>query len=454
MKKIMTKKIVFYVVYGFFCKSLNFYASFPRRRESNLFLRYWIPACAGMTKICMRRVLYTTILSLGMSSPLTMNHAMAAQATQAATVRAIPMMGSDPAVIGGGSIPVTGQNTPPTSAIPSTGTNPLPTTPSANGGGAGGTGATGAGAPPVPARAIISQCDFSETANVRVYDKQNPDAKGTKLTAAEISKCATNGGDPAHSNRQIQPLSQSLAVGGGTATGDYSNPTQSRTEGGYLPAVPSGLTQPDVLMKDVRTAQFPCGASASLSSVVLQAIPGTGSIVANIPPAAKAGIDALVNQFLGITPGAECQGAQLFALINAVSLIIQNNGSKGGFTYNMQNGTFLVPKEAALAFPKGSQLIMDLSASNSKLNLPMGGSFTDANGKTVVLPQKTSVQFQMDGNVITSTGQMYKVKPQAVVAFTPNGLIGVPDGTNLPIPPTTTLYPARSMVNAPDWVTR
>jgi hypothetical protein len=294
-------------------------------------------------------------------------------------------------------------------------------------------------------------------ANVKQHELKN-------IPRAEIMKCIAEGHDP---NWQFRNNNIGMAPTGQfekfqtfycDPSGVCKNSTGERTElselpPGYQPQNNPNLNIPEIPWKDIEKTPLPCGAVGSLSQLALQTMWGNVSI--NLPPQAKTLINAALSKLLDKLFGkkTDCQDGKLWGTINnLINVILPMLGLKApGFVFDRSNNTFLAPPNTLLGVPKHTTFIVDLGAGGANFDLPVGGSFTDANGQKITLNANTNVQFTADGNAITSDGGNYKVTAGGLVTLDPNGVVGIPKGTPIPVPPETTLFPMGPITKAPAW---
>lgn len=245
------------------------------------------------------------------------------------------------------------------------------------------------------------------------------------------------------------------------ASGVCKNSSGSRTAlsqlpSGYQPQNNPNLTVPEIPWKDVKKTPLPCGAVGGLSEIALQTL--WGNVHLNMPPQAKTLINNSLKQLLGKLFGKknDCQDGALWGnLNNLLNLILPALGLKGpSFVFDRTNNTFLAPPNTLLGLPTRTTFLIDLSAGGANFNLPVGGSFFDANGNKVVVSHNASVQFNSDGTATTSDGGVYKVQADGLVTLDPHGVVAVPPNTIIPVPPETMLFPMGPITKPPAWAAK
>lgn len=296
----------------------------------------------------------------------------------------------------------------------------------------------------------------------QVLEKLQPyDTK--EVSAAEIRKCIELGGD---SYYQFRPESgKDIIENTGTGStldlnqcgvdGVCLNANAERTEDFVAGAGPDenpNLNLPPIPWKDMKNPQIPCGAVGGLAEIALQAI--WGNVRIQLPSGASNLINSSLTNLVGnLFNKSDCQDGTFWGLLNnVISVILPNLGFNGsGFVFDMDNSTFIAPVNTYIAVPIQGEFIVDTSAGGASFTLPAGGSFNDISGKQVNLSAGSTVQFDPSGAVTTSTGQSYKIEPQAIVNLNPKGIVKIPEGAVVPVPPNTTVFPMAPLNKQPEW---
>jgi hypothetical protein len=283
-----------------------------------------------------------------------------------------------------------------------------------------------------------------------------------ELPAELVYECTLRGYDPPKALRARGGTGETAntitssteQVGGCKANGECQNSSIERTETfatGYLPQNNPNLKFPEIPWQDIGKSNLPCGAIGSLSEMAIQAI--WRNVKIKMPSMVQQLVNSAIRGLLGNLFGkkVDCQDGTFWGTLNTViGLVLPQLQQGGGFVYDISNNTFLAPKGALLSLPGGANLQVDLSQGNVSFSLPAGGSFTDINGNTVTIPSNGTIHFGSSGTV-NANGQSYKVDPDAIVDLNANGVVAIPEGTALPVPPDSPLMPMGPVTTPPDW---
>ncbi|MDG1286065.1 MAG: hypothetical protein P8P30_00710 [Rickettsiales bacterium] len=146
----------------------------------------------------------------------------------------------------------------------------------------------------------------------------------------------------------------------------------------------------------------------------------------------------------------DCQNGKFWGILNRLFALVMK---KGKHVYNVGNSTFISPDESYITLPLGANIsfISQTGPPAVNFSLPNGGSFTDAKGYEVKLAPGVTPKFRRDGFVRVSDGNQYRVHPRQEVILNPNGIIGIPAKTRIPVDPKGKIYPMGAVTQPPVW---
>jgi hypothetical protein len=289
------------------------------------------------------------------------------------------------------------------------------------------------------------------------------------VPAELVYECTQRGIDPPMALRKnagfgdtANATSNSVqSVGGCQADGICTNSSVERTvnfASASLPANNPNFQLPDIQWKDITKSNLPCGAIGSLTEMAIQALWKNVKIQmpSNIQNLLNTAISGILGGLFGggsSDPKVDCQDGTFWGTLNnMLGLVLGQLGSStnSGIVYDITNNTFLAPEGALLTLPTGASMQIDLTQGGANFNLPAGGSFVDINGNTVTIPGGMSVQFGANGTV-TFNGQNYNVNPNQIINLSTNGVLGIPTGVALPVPPNSPVIPMGPATVPPSW---
>lgn len=283
------------------------------------------------------------------------------------------------------------------------------------------------------------------------------------LPADLVYECAQRGIDPPKKMRFLAgegasanaTSNSTVTLSSCKASGVCTNSSLERTKefaAAYQPQQNENLKLPEIQWEQVTKGNLPCGAIGTLAEMAVQSI--WRNVKINLPSGFKQLVNSALSSLLGNLFGkkVDCQEGTFWGAFNNVLglLIPQLKNNNSGIMYDMSNNTFLAPEGAMLTLPSGSQMEIDLKKGGGNYTLPAGGSFNDANGNTVSVPANGNVQFGADGKVSVN-GQQHQVDPNQVITLTPNGLVSIPGGTQIPVTPDASMIPMGPNTTPPDW---
>ncbi len=146
-----------------------------------------------------------------------------------------------------------------------------------------------------------------------------------------------------------------------------------------------------------------------------------------------------------------CQDGKFWGILNRLFALVMK---KGKHVYNVGNSTFISPDESFVTLPLGTTISFVSQTDGppaTNFSLPNGGSFTDGKGFKVKLAPGVTPKFRRDGFVRVSDGNQYRVNPRQEVVLNPNGIIGIPAKTRIPVDPKGKIYPMGAITKQPAW---
>lgn len=289
------------------------------------------------------------------------------------------------------------------------------------------------------------------------------------VPAELVYECMQRGIDPPMALRKNAGLGETAnatsnsvqSIGSCRADGICTNSSVERTvnfANASLPANNPNFQLPDIPWKDITKSNLPCGAIGSLTEMAIQAL--WKNVKIQMPSQIQSLLNSALSGILGglfgggnQDPKIDCQDGTFWGTLNSMLGLVlgQLGGSNNsGIIYDITNNTFQAPEGALLTLPTGASMQIDLTQGGANFNLPAGGSFVDINGNTVTIPGGTSIQFGANGTV-TFNGQTYNVNPNQIVNLNTNGVLGVPVGATIPVPPNSPVIPMGPATTPPGW---
>lgn len=290
-------------------------------------------------------------------------------------------------------------------------------------------------------------------------------ARTMEVPREEIEKCIERGADPPLHLRQqsgravVQGDRAARLTMGLCSPGKGGCPISSQDHPTAPPGNPPGSNIPpmtELPWEEVKKAKLPCGAVANLSQMAIQSLWGNIRFEVN-SPLIDVNVQNVFNTFMNtiltlIGTHTDCSAGTFWNIFNNVLNVVLPALGDRSFVYNAANSSFLSPLGTVIIISDMMPVSIDLSSMGAGFNLPNGGSFNDINGQQVTIAANDSVQFDTDGTVTTGSGETYQVNAEEIVQFFPNGAIGVPEGTWIPVDPGSKLVTMGQTVKPPSWV--
>ncbi len=147
----------------------------------------------------------------------------------------------------------------------------------------------------------------------------------------------------------------------------------------------------------------------------------------------------------------DCQGGKFWGIMDNVTTLVLQRGS---FTYDASNNTFRSPSNSPLiVLPNGTTFDINLGRSTpDPMTLPLGGRFLNENNQWVNIAGNTTLTFNPNGVVVTSTGNQFRINPSQPTTLYPNDVIQINGNQNIPVDPNSTIYPMGSETEKPAWL--
>jgi len=147
----------------------------------------------------------------------------------------------------------------------------------------------------------------------------------------------------------------------------------------------------------------------------------------------------------------DCQNGEFWGVLNFVYGLVMGQGE---YTYNYGNNTFSSANSSVvITLPLETTININLNNGvPNPITLPFGGVLYTSDGQAITFGDNTTVYFNANGQITTSTGNSYTIDPNLLLQLDPNEAVAVPPDTPIPVPPNDVVYPTGPDSNVPEWL--
>jgi hypothetical protein len=305
---------------------------------------------------------------------------------------------------------------------------------------------------------LVCICFFApEVQACEALDEADNKVETLDLNRQDLIDCLERGEDPQLRFREMGGQGYKRAMGSGAQTTfglcrPGFNDTCPNSQNinvrpgdmqGSNPLINNAL-EPSVrpweeLLREGELDPTPCGASANLTDIAFSAINNNNVRLNGTLDLSNNGLGNLIISFFmdlieGFMNWLRCQDATLWNVISGViNLFIPPTED----SIALVDGVFEMPADGIAYLPPGMDLEINLPNGGATFNLPIGGSFTDANGNTITIDAGHTVSFNPnntvtiedeDGNEVSS----HRLPSGGTAILDANGAVTVPAGTQIP----------------------